>query len=470
MIIKDLVKELTQGKNIERNLPTYMNELMTLHNNGANYAMAFHYYTFVEMLMENDFSDIDGFQNDCDIVKECIDVCYQEKSTVEQGNECITKLDQVRNRVISKMKILTAYTDAFQIYEYILNRLEAKYNNLNYTVNDEVFAKEIMQYIFADKDNAASNAKIQEIVGQLPVRMTKARFLDLVKDSLSIYQGSDKSSVEMFLYMVRTGATLERPEGMDTEYESIRKYKETFEKTDYKNLTVEQYVDLRLLLEEAVQVLERNAQAYYTIQEVINDLYTVLLTKPYANMPGTIETFKQDMPTCSKLMKELNSIHVSQTKEMPNHLVAMVNELVGKQERLVDLRNVAESVFYDVELNYKAMLESMMLSTAAGCIERANKLQSGSIFVELDKDITQEVADEIYMKRTEKELLQELNDLLASSTQVLSRAIMGNVLSKLPVFFNNQNEVSDYIYSSLSGCKDTAEKSACIQLIKEIIG
>ena len=135
MIIKDLVKEINQGKNLGRNLPVYMNELMTLHNNGANYSMAFHYYAFVEMLMENDFSDIDGLEDALVVVKKCIDVCYKEKATVEELNECIKELDDVRNTVISKMKILTSYTDSFQIYEYIINRLEGKYNNLTETVD-----------------------------------------------------------------------------------------------------------------------------------------------------------------------------------------------------------------------------------------------------------------------------------------------------------------------------------------------
>lgn len=470
MIIKDLIKEINQGKNLEKNLPHYLNELMTLHNNGANYSMTFHYYTFVEMLIENDFSDIEGFMDAYSVVKKSIDACYGENVTVEELNLCTKELDELRESIIGKMKILTAYTDVFQIYEYIINRLEGKYSVTRYTADNEEFASKILQYIFAEKDSATVNAKIQEVVGQLPVRMTKTRFLDLVKDSLSIYNGSDKSSVETFLYMVRTGATLDRPEGFDSEYPALTQYKELFDKADYKNLTMDEYVDLKIALEKAVNLLEHIAEAYYTMQEVINDVYAVLLTKPYANMPDTISTFASDMPICAKIIRELNEINVMEESLIPAKSTRLLSELEGKQERLLEIRNVAESIFFDVEANQKSLLEGMMLSSATSCIDRVIKLQSNSIFVELDREPVLGVADDLYMKRTEKQLLNEMNDLLSSSSQIVSRAIMGNVLCKLPVFFNNQNEVSDYVKNSLESCKDEAEKSACIQLLQEIIG
>lgn len=470
MIIKDLIKEINQGKNLEKNLPDYFNELMTLHNNAANFSMTFHFYTFIEMLQENDYSDIEGLQDSCEIVKKCIDVCYQDDSKVEELNECVRALNELREAVIAKMKVLTAYTDVFQIYEYIMNRLEGKYSIRRFTVDDEEFTSQIMRYIFSDQDSVTVNSKIQEIVGQLPVRMTKTRFLDLISDSLSVYQGSDKSSVETFLYMVRSGATLDRPEGYNEEYPQLAAYKKTLETADYKNLTIEEYVDLKLTLEKAVNLIEHVAEAYYTLQEVINDVYAVLLTKPYANMPGTFEKFLQDMPVCAKIITSLNALNPFQDKAIPVEVTSLLSELEGKQERLLELRNVAESIFFDVEFNQADFIESMMLSTIVNCLDRVMKLQSNSIFVELDREAVLGVADEVYMKRTKKQLLNDFSELLTSSSQMVSRAIMSSVLCKLPVFFNNQNEISDYVYTALSSCKDEAEKSACIQLIQEIIG
>ena len=97
------------------------------------------------------------------------------------------------------------------------------------------------------------------------------------------------------------------------------------------------------------------------------------------------------------------------------------------------------------------------------------KLASNSIFVELSCEAITEPVDEVYMKRTETELIKEFDELLSSQSQIVCRAIMGNVLSKLPVFFNNKDEVMEYIGNSLRNCKDASEKNASAELLFEIM-
>lgn len=469
MTIKEVIREINHGKNLERNIPRYLNELMTIHNNAANYAMTFHYYTFIEMLQETDCSDIEGFITGVEVINECIATCFKEGVSVEELNGCVKQLDNLRDDIIAKMKVLTAYTDVFQIHEYIINRLEGKYSIKRYVADDEEFATRIMEYIFAEQDRVTVNTKIQEMVGQLPVRMTKTRFLDLVNDSLSIYQGSDKSSLDTFLYMTRTGATLDRPDGYDTMYSQLVTYKNTLDGADYKNLSMEEYVDMKLTLEKAVNFIEHTAEAYYTMQEVVNDLYTILLTAPYANMPGTIDKFQGDMPLCATVITNVKKAYEQKTNVIPYSLTSLLSQLEGKQERLMEFRSVAESIFFDLEMNHVKRVEELMLLPQMHCLDRAIKLQSNSIFVELDREAILGVVDETHMAEVRAALMKELNEVLSASSQVLSRAIMGNVLSKLPVFFQNQNEIKDYVYHSLVSCKDEAEKSACIQLIQQII-
>ena len=47
-----------------------------------------------------------------------------------EGKEILNRLDQLREEVTREVEILTAYTDCFQIYEYVLNRLERSYKTL----------------------------------------------------------------------------------------------------------------------------------------------------------------------------------------------------------------------------------------------------------------------------------------------------------------------------------------------------
>ena len=43
------------------------------------------------------------------------------------GNHDVDRLEELRNRVTCEMEAATAYTDVFQAYEYVLNRLEGRY-------------------------------------------------------------------------------------------------------------------------------------------------------------------------------------------------------------------------------------------------------------------------------------------------------------------------------------------------------
>ena len=50
------------------------------------------------------------------------------------------------------------------------------------------------------------------------------------------------------------------------------------------------------------------------------------------------------------------------------------------------------------------------------------------------------------------------------------QAAIDFILGKLPVFFNNVQEVTDYIEASFTQCKDEAEKFAAKEIIMEEIG
>ena len=46
---------------------------------------------------------------------------------------------------------------------------------------------------------------------------------------------------------------------------------------------------------------------------------------------------------------------------------------------------------------------------------------------------------------------------------------MANTIDKLPVFFNNTDEIQNYINVSLMQCTDDAEAAATVEVLKLII-
>ena len=100
----------------------------------------------------------------------------------------------------------------------------------------------------------------------------------------------------------------------------------------------------------------------------------------------------------------------------------------------------------------------------------AEKLQSGSDFVSLKEDPQAlEVPEDSYADEVCAGLIEEIRNDFENKPAIVRRAVMASVLSQLPVFFNNVNEIVAYINTSLSGCTDPAEKAAVLEIVKDII-
>lgn len=92
----------------------------------------------------------------------------------------------LRSQVMAEMETATAYTDAFQAYEYVLNRLEGRFapqpvGTMGGEDHDEAMTGRIMAYITDARDAMTVNERIRSVLGQLPVRLTRNRFFSLVK-------------------------------------------------------------------------------------------------------------------------------------------------------------------------------------------------------------------------------------------------------------------------------------------------
>ena len=63
--------------------------------------------------------------------------------------------------------------------------------------------------------------KIGQVVSQIPMRLSKNKFFELLHDAFTLYKGSETASVEDFVYMLRSVAMLHTPEQFDTAFEVL---------------------------------------------------------------------------------------------------------------------------------------------------------------------------------------------------------------------------------------------------------
>ncbi|MDO4324461.1 MAG: hypothetical protein Q4E24_00285 [bacterium] len=368
---------------------------------------------------------------------------------------------EVRNQIHHQTELVTTYADCFQIYEHVLNRLEGRFlEKAPFTEADELFAKQIMKYITSTKDHMVLNGRIQEIVAQLPVRLTKAKFAGFVQDGLSAYIGSDKSSLESVFYMLRTTSMMDMPKAMKSEYEGLYEMLEKFQKADFKKMEKEEYQALSGILSSAVEYIQAVISDYQLMQDIVNDLYLLALTQK----EGFMEAEEQQvvLHILSVLHEKMEEAREAEDAldmaPILDSLFDSMTQLEGKQEALYEryLKN---------EGQWTEGLEENLKETG----RKVELLLSDSPFVDLDGQENDETADRDYVTEQSALFIKELLEHLSALPKPVSRAVMANILSHLPVFFNSLNEIETYVRGSLESCTDMYEKGTCMEIIRSIM-
>jgi hypothetical protein len=480
--MKLICNEIKQGVNLDFNLPQFFNRLVTLYEQYAEIKLTMHYYTFYESYLENSIDKSIGQDPLLSEVNNIMKDTILSEFSGDKLESGVKKLNSVRNKVMNQMKILTAYTDIFQIYEYVLNRTEYRFKEVP-ELKEEEFVVNVLQYIFDTKDNVIINDKIKEVIGQLPIRFTKSRYFDLIKDSISIYKGADCSALDTYIYMIKTSSMLYKPEGMDAIYPELLEFRKELEVLDYKNLTKEQYDLYSNKIEEIAIQINNTVDYYYGLQEIINHLYVMLLTTPYAYMEGGYRVASlegemkylllpkgQEGSVCLSILYDINEHFLDGNKNPLDKTTE--DKLViteGKQELLSGEFGALESILEDIRTNHSKMVDSLMLGRLFQSLNISQNLLGNSLFIELDGIENSNKADEDYVNKAVDNIITELLELFNNSSKYVTRAVMANTINKMPVFFQTTNDVAEYVSNSLDQCHDLAEKTACIHIIKSLM-
>lgn len=381
-------------------------------------------------------------------------------SKSENELPCIQTLEKLRNQIIIKMQILTAYTDRLQIYEYVLNRMEERFKPQT-PVDESRFVQQLVHYIFSSKDNMVINENIKDSIGQLPVRMTKKHYLELLRDSISLYKGSDKESLDSYLYMLRTSAMIYEPEQIDLYFIEFKDTMEILKKADYSNLSNTEYDRLVSTLNNMAEKLIDITDYYVSLQETVNSFYTVLLARQTHSGRQTILMPESEESACFRILENVRMQFLSDQKE----------DYLGKaEENFALLEGVQEEVterLYEIgrqtEKNGKNTEEEILN------LEKMEKLMSTSIFVDLSDKEKAGIVDEEYIETTWNHLASDLSELFGQNQKMVNRAVMAATLSKMPVFFNRMEEVKEYIENSLMQCGDLSEKNVSMRILMDIM-
>ena len=174
---KKLVTDIKRNYDLENNIAQYEKLLSEQYCFYAVVKMCMNYYTMKEMV---EARKEDGNSSD-------FEECFSEATTIikkylikgtKLDKRAIEAVASLRDKVENKMTNLTSFTDAYEIYEYILNRVQCGVKNDFDDVDIDKLVEDVFRYIFSENDTVVINSKLQIVMGQLPVRMTKNKFFD----------------------------------------------------------------------------------------------------------------------------------------------------------------------------------------------------------------------------------------------------------------------------------------------------
>ncbi len=459
--MKNIVNNITNGKDLEVSFPQYFEKMMDNYCKNSYVRFTMNYYTYYDSFIEENVNKNEKLVKLFERFNRLVDSFVMEDKLVDGLLDAVREIDDIRNTVIADMKGITSVVDILNMYEYCLNRVEYRFkeNDKYGKIKDEDFTRDVMRYIVSDEDKMVISMKICDVIRQLPVRMLKARFLEYVYEGMKVYKGSEKKTLDDFMYMLRTSSTIDVSSDAFSVSDDITEILEKLKGIDYKSITADEYNAMYELLNYAASYIEKTASDYMLFQELVNDLYVILLAIPYVD--GAIE----EKIICRKVIHGIND-----TEEDIEEYLMM---LEGKQEKYTAFIEKYEYAYDVIENSFKDMIDSLMLSHQYNSLRLMEKLQSASIFIEFEEEEVEaskkEEVDEEYIEEMYKKFVEDYNMFASLNSKAFVRAAMANILSGLPVFFGNVSEIQDYVYNAMSGCSDNAEKIACKEILYSLM-
>ncbi len=327
----------------------------------------------------------------------------------------------LREEIKAQVESLVRKIDRLELEKYVDQRQENVSEAYDYA-NDDEAAKAVLRSVFGVNDNNLINERIKMAVYELPVRMTKVRFFDILKNSLKVYIGLSGDVLDKMIYL------LESSSGLAGDAEFGNEDLHTFDK--------------------------ESLEAKY---DYLNDLagicnYLCVIGKCSDDVRNADSERTGSLINLIKAASELGEESNAKTAEK------ILTELEGRLEELSEKKLVLEARLEGyLESNKKPDEEAVKL-------ESMKRLLSSSVYADIGEGFEENV-DEARVEKKYEELAAKLDEAFKNGTKALNHARQAAVLSTLPVFFNSHNEVMEYVRKSLSSCSNIHEKNVAVAKI-----
>ena len=376
------------------------------------------------------------------------------KTLLEKPADAEAGLMDLRDRLKKHMDCLMVYNDRYSIYAKVISSLRAQFEEVtpDPAFDTEEFAEQVVNQLVKEKDNASLKTLMMEIISELPVRMTRIKFYEHISDGLSVYIGSDRSSLDDFLYTVRNAAGLYEPEGMQEFFPELAEYLKKFEDLDYAHISADDYATAAYTINECFSYLSMLIDLINVLATITNELLVIAMSK--ADEDSESSAVSREI-----LQKVMEAFTFEENVELIETLMDRLVMLEGVQEPLLE-------EMYEIEGSIDNLLHSNSYTEASDKKDEILRLRNlcELLSVNNSSDLNREEKPQGVCEKTDvavefAKLQNELDVRLRGVEKVVARAIMSRVLGYLPSNFSNVKNLKDYIIASLSGCSDPKERA-----------
>ena len=451
--------DIKKGKNLERSLPAFADELSAVYGKAAILNLSMNYANYFVNTKEKETDrSFDG-------AKEKINALI--KSVIVEGKfskESIEEVEKIREEVKEGVDAATAFLSAFENFNYVLSRKlpNKEYDGKEFDTDEE--ARKILAFIFEDDDNIAINSKIQRVISELPIRYTKGKFFDIIETSVDRYTGGQKKALKAFAYMVRQAGMIYDLGKMQKLYPDIADEFEYFKNYEFDKATEKKLLSESIKLNAVIARCSELTDDGILVMEVVNDLYAVLLNWESIDMSAA--EFELEM---IKFTNESFANEDMSLDEFDVKMAEIFSKLEGKLEDVYEELLGFEGTLFDVLNRFAKETSDFGLTDKYEDLHKCSILKQGSLFADLTDLEETGVVEGTDLEALKEKLRAEFERIFEEVDRSVRRGIMAQVIGSVPVYFENRTEVMDYIRSSLTSCNSREELVGTIHAVTEII-
>lgn len=186
-----VASQIGKKKDLDKNLPEYYRRLAENYKSLAFLKLSMNYYSLVDMVKDSDDKS-SIFINSYESFNKILDNIIKKQSVD------LSAIENLRNQITSNMLVIVQYVENLSVYEHVFNRVEYRFKDYSNVENyyQNYFTNDLMHYILSDKDNTVIRSKISEVVGQLPMRLSRNKFYEYLRDAYTLYRGANIGTID----------------------------------------------------------------------------------------------------------------------------------------------------------------------------------------------------------------------------------------------------------------------------------